>query len=436
MKPQKLKISISKNTNPHTIALCALLFFSLLYITSPLNITYISSSALLLALAGIIFISSSYLGCALKKTNRPEPYFTNYSPRIKKLFIFCFYLSLLGALLRFYDFFFLRGHNFSEGLASVRIAAQSLTYSEHTDLSQAGILSAIGAIFFGFTYPLAVILVIFYQSIPTTQRKIGVFLSITPIIDSLLNAGIMGAAFTALYIGFAIIYKFHITGIKLNTKLVFYTIAAVIVLFWLGAFNYKARIELMFGDAHTFLNMTNTLTKPTPFLYDIFDTPILGSIAFSYYWFSSYLLQGIAEFAYLVDHFDTNSLLYGGKQLFVIDKFFSIIGITSFDAYQLTAINPRPGRYQTAFGDIYMDFGIIGILLQPLIAGLIFSYAYISRGRGKLWALILYPFFQASILSGFLINTLSGGRFYFLAAGIIAVAFYYLSFGSKKRKTF
>jgi len=435
MRPIKLSLLSSKNVSPHAIVIHALVVLFFLYIISPLEFTYFSASFAFVFVGGGIFVASSYFLCQLLGRGR-DKYFICHGHqafRVRKLFRLCFYLSSAGVFLRFLDFFVLRGYNFDEGFSSLRLSLQSITYAESSDVSRAGMISALGAFLYGFTYPLTIIIIMFYASIPSFYRKAGVLLAVVPIIDSLLNAGIMGAAFTLLYIAFALLYKWHTLNRKLNIKRVSYAALLMFALLWVGSFNYLNRIELMFGDIQTFFDYSTGIVRPGPYLFDLFEVPIIGSFAFAYYWISSYLLQGVAEFSFLFDNFNSDDFLYGAKQFFVVDKFLSIIGLTTFDAYQLTAVNPRPGRYQTVFGDIYMDFGVMGLLFQPLIAGLIFAYAYLSRGRGKIWALIMYPFFQASIVSGFLINSFSGSRFYFLAAGIVAIIFYYLSLGPRKR---
>ena len=435
MHPIKLRLLKSKNISPHAIVCYTLAALFFLYIISPLEFTYFSVSLAFVFIGGAIFIASSYFLCQLlgKGRDRSTPFSTFQHFRVRKLFLLCFYLSVIGVFLRFFDFFVLRGFNFDEGLASLRLSLQSMTYSDSSDISKAGMVSALGAFLFGFTYPLTMILIMFYPNIPYLYRKLGVLLVSAPIVDSLLNAGIMGAAFTLLYIFFALLYKWHLFNTKLNIKIISYVTLIIFALLWVGSWNYLNRVEIMFGDIQTYFNNSAGIIRPGSKLIDLFDVPVIGSFAFTYYWITSYLLQGVAEYSFLFDNFNSNNLLYGAKQFFVVDKFLSIIGLTSFDAYQLTAVNPRPGRYQTVFGDIYMDFGVLGMLVQPLIAGLIFAYTYLARGRGKLWALIIYPFFQASIVSGFLINSLSGARFYFLTAGIFAIIFYYLSLGSRKR---
>jgi hypothetical protein len=254
-----------------------------------------------------------------------------------------------------------------------------------------------------------------------------------PIAESLFNSGIMGVAFTSLYIVFTLFYKWHLTGASVGFKgILILSVSALAVLF-IGALNYILRVEFIFGSVQNFLGNIDSLVVPTPYLLSVINEPIFGPVALSLYWMSNYFLQGLFEFSFLVDHFDPGDFAHGAKQFFVVDKFLSIVGITSFDPYHLTAINPRPGRYQTVFGDVYMDFGVLGVIVQPCIIGFVFACAYLYRGVGKFWALVIYPFFQASIVSGFLINSLSGGRLYYLVACVIAIFFYYLSFGVRKR---
>lgn len=423
-----------KNISPHGLAIYVFFVILLLFFISPFEIIYLTSSVILLVLSTIIFIVSSYVFTALF-SSRGTVFFQKrmlgFSGKVEETFNVCLLLASVGVLIRFADFFFFRGFDFSDGLVELRLSLQSLSYSESTDLSRAGLISAIGSVLYGFTLPLAMILITFYSSISPQRRRISIFLAIAPIIESVLNAGVMGLAFTFIYLFFALLYRWELTDKKINFRRLIQFFSIFIFAFFVGAWLFIARVESIFGDIHTYFIYSRGMLMPNSFLYSLMEIPVLNIIAFSYYWFFSYLLQGASEFSFLFDNFDNNNFLYGAKQFFVFEKFLSVLGLSNFSAYELVVANPRPGRYQTVFADIYMDFGLFGLLIQPILAAFFFSYAYISRKKGRLAGIILYPFFQASIVASPLINTLSGGRIYGLVACILIIVFYYTSINKK-----
>ena len=76
-----------------------------------------------------------------------------------------------------------------------------------------------------------------------------------------------------------------------------------------------------------------------------------------------------------------------------------------------------PGLYQTIFGDIYIDFGPIGGIVQSFIMGAVSATAHVARMRGSLAAQMLDAIFKAFLVMGmFLSSFTSFGVFVLLAA--------------------
>ncbi|RBP69264.1 O-antigen polymerase [Marinobacter nauticus] len=425
-----IKVDI-KDLAPHT--LFAIVLFSLIFLclVSPLEYLYYSNSIFLLVLACLIFWASSFSVTTLLQSkpsqNRFEKKFSVLSPRVYRLINICIFFASLGVFLRFLDFFFLRGYDFSQGLVSLRLSLQSLTYSETSDLQKAGSISALGAVLFGFTYPLAVLVLTFGQNLSSKKRYFSYFLISTPIIESGLVAGIMGAVFTVLYIFFSLSYRWKLKNNYFDFRKLSIILFSVFIVFAYGAFSFISRIDQMFSIFSVYFESSTSLVLPNDWLMSKIENSYFSTLAFFIFWFSSYVLQGPVEFAYLVDNFNGDNFTFGAKQFFVVDKFLGILGVTSFDAFSITEINPRPGRYQTVFGDVFIDFGLVGILFQAFIFGALSAITYVYRRRGFLWALVLYPFFQASIVSGFLINSFSGARFYFFVGALLLIVVYFLS---------
>lgn len=410
-----------RNLSPHGLSTIVVLFLVILYLAAPLDFVYASFSGLwslvaflIFSLISIVFVNWRGMNLICISTMPP------LSERVYFIYRVCLSLALFGIVIRFFDFLVLRGLDFSDGVVGARLALQGLTYSSSSEASAAGGISAIGAIFYGFCFPVTMIYIVYLNEISERFKWSSIVVMIAPIIDSLLNAGIMGAAFTFLYICFAFLYRWHLFDVVFSFKRIVPVIVLGFGTLYIGAELFSSRVELMFGDIETYFYHSQGLLKPNRFFMDLMELPIIGGLAFSFYWLSSYLLQGYSEFSFLLDNFK-GDFLYGFKQFFVINKFFSVIGVMEFNAFELTLANPRPGRYQTALGDVYMDFGVYGLVIQPALFALASAYFYIRRIEGSLGAAIVYPFIQASIVMAPLINTLSGARMYSLVACLIVM---------------
>jgi hypothetical protein len=86
-------------------------------------------------------------------------------------------------------------------------------------------------------------------------------------------------------------------------------------------------------------------------------------------------------------------------------------------------LNPRLGKYQTAFGDIFIDFGFFGGCLELFFVGFVFSVCYVRRLRGSVVCAFLDPLFRSFFVLGIIVNPLSGGLVYFLVGMIFCGIF-------------
>ncbi|WP_143075631.1 O-antigen polymerase [Desulfomicrobium apsheronum] len=421
----KIKSNIL-DPSPHKLALTIYILILILIFIAPLNFEYISWSYIYLIYSIFFFISSSFFIQLFQNRKYNNIYYTlKYSIKIKKIITICLIFSLFGVIIRFIDIFFIRNFDFSHGLASLRITLQSLTYSSDSDVAQANIISAVSAFLFGFTYPLTILFIIYRKYLNKHTCYLCFTLLLAPILDNFLTAGILGATFTLTYIFYCYFYSTIINNKKINLKFILKIFLIFITVLFVGFIFYTQRIELMFGSINTFISYNNNLLQPNEFLLKCFDVPFLKSFAFGIYWFLHYILQGLSEFSYLLDNFDHANILYGKKQFFILDKFFSILFENNYNTYDLSILNPRPGRYQTFYGDVFIiDFGFSGLIFESTIFGVILSQLYLSRKRGQFIGIILYPFFQATVIFSPLFNSFSSSRFYFLFSGLTAFVIY------------
>ena len=417
-------ICFLSDLSPHLLVSIVGAGIAVLAILSPVTFVYGSlQSIFVIILFFVVFWLGSFSITSFFKAENIKPCFFA-TDRHVKVFYICLLLSMLGIAIRVYDFYWIRGISLADGVVSMRLSLQSLTYQESSDLAQAGMFSAVGAILYGFIYPLLIMLVYLWESLDRSYKFTAVFVSLYPAIESFLNGGIWGAVFLFLFFVFAVLHKRYIVSLNnFNRSGFFLFFCSLLMVFvavvFVGGALFIERVEQIHGDFATYFYNSTTLSRPSDNLLYLIDLPIVGGMFFSFYWFSSYLIQGVAEFSYLYDNFDTEFLAYGAKQFFVVNKFFSIFGVVDFSSFELLSLNPRPGRYQTFFGDVYLDFGILGGLLESFLLGLVSGYIYVRRKMGFMSGIIFYPFIQAGIVSGFLINCFSGSKFYFLVALLV-----------------
>lgn len=423
--------------SPHRLAISVLLFLMALYAVAPLSYRYDSVTGLVvLSLGFLIFILFSVVSTYIFNGKTNTTIYFCFDRLLMILSKLCLIFALIGVALRLVDGLFVRGFDFSEGIVAFRLGMQDLTYSEGTGVERAGITSAIGAIFCGFTYPLGIFLIYWWKSLGKKFRIIAIPLASYPAIEGFIGAGVWGAAFLYLFLGFAWLHRLNLQRLNLDfqkrvvkTKLsLFLGLAAGVGILFVGGELFVSRIEYMFNDLGTYLSYTaaQSFVVPPLWLYEALQIPIVGDLFMIIFWLCDYLLQSPAEFSYFFTHFDDANLMLGAKQFFVINKFLSIVGLTDFSAYDLALVNPRPGRYQTFIADVYMDFGIIGVVTEMCILGIASGWLFCSRRKGNISGIFIYPFVQAMIVSGFLINGFAGQRFYFLTALLIICLFIHL----------
>lgn len=432
-----------RNASPHGLVIRVALSLGLLYVISPVSFAY-SSQSMVWVLGGFaVFILFSFLGSGASAApasvliwDSSGTAASGYDELVDKCFRNLLVLSALGVSSRFYDFFLLRGFSFADGFVSLRLSLQSLSYGEGSDVSRASAVSALGAILYGFVYPLSVIVVVYWHQVRRLywRSRFAVILLFAPVLESVFNAGVMSAAFFVLCIFFSLLYRMSLFGRQLNRAIIYRALGILVVLLWFGSWSFLQRVELMYGSVDLFLIESGSFARPSTYLAESFGVPFFGPITFAIFWFSGYVLQGPSEFSFLVDHFRPSDHMNGFKQFFIFDKFFSVLGLGGgFSASDVSVVNPRPGRYQTMFGDMFIDYGLLGVLVQSSLLGFVAGRLYALRSARHFVAVLLYPFVQSSIVFGFLINVFSSARLYFLVAALLTACLWFvLSFGTRR----
>jgi len=88
--------------------------------------------------------------------------------------------------------------------------------------------------------------------------------------------------------------------------------------------------------------------------------------------------------------------------------------------------NPLPGLFQTAFSNVYIDFGVIGGAVQSVLMGAAAAVLHRGRERGTPMGLFLDPVAKMFLLMSPLVSSFTGVGLYYLLAGLGAVVLSWL----------
>lgn len=192
----------------------------------------------------------------------------------------------------------------------------------------------------------------------------------------------------------------------------------------LGGALFTARVHAMTGSISQYLlyaaGPSGNIVIPSQTALSLVDIPVLGQIGFVIYWISLYLTSGVYNLMFVLERgfiFHTD----GAIQAQVFLRAFDILTgnpstVSASDA------NPLIGLYQTMFGDVYLDFGVVGGLVQCLLMGVIAAMVHRARLNGNFAAQLIDPILKTFLLMGIFVSSFSStGLFVLLAAMVLLV---------------
>jgi hypothetical protein len=153
---------------------------------------------------------------------------------------------------------------------------------------------------------------------------------------------------------------------------------------------------------------------PSGYMVGLADEPLVGPIFATIYWISLYITSGVFNFTFVVEHFYSVHTL-GATQGEVITRGLSIL--TNREE-RPAFVNPLSGLYQTAFSDIYIDFGVWGGIAQSFAMGAIAAHVHWRRVQGRALGLFLDPVAKTFLLVSPLVSSFTGAGLYYLVAAV------------------
>ena len=110
-----------------------------------------------------------------------------------------------------------------------------------------------------------------------------------------------------------------------------------------------------------------------------------------------YFNHGFFNFSELYDSEQGRRPLGGVMQFGPVVRFLNNMGVDTPSVEQAEERIPHPGLFYTFFGNVLMDWGVIGGMLYCLFFGVFVQALWLKARAGSLLSLLLYPFFACVI---------------------------------------
>lgn len=306
---------------------------------------------------------------------------------IYKIIKICSFLCLLGLLFFIYDKAFIQGVNYLDGLAVARSNFRDIGENRN---GVSSIYSVLGYVLSGFSCISLLLSFIFYEF----NVKISSFGILIPIINLMGVSFLTGGRTSIILIVIVIISGRSIRKlIGYNSwpftkkKTIIFNLLSLLMFFYIiyifadraqsnnvSVKNYtESMIEYLSGEPT--VNFEKIEVFPEPF--QSFTYLLLSLI--TYFVHGTWITEGIFEV----------SVKYGNATFLGFGDYLAKIGLpTKLDEWIFS------GKFVTWPGAIYHDLGLIGILIIPLIHGILFGYcSYKIHHRKELTISVLFLFF-------------------------------------------
>lgn len=269
-------------------------------------------------------------------------------------------LGLLGAILRTYDFIYLRGLDYSLGIGSARLENMKLV---NENLSEFRYLSALGRSLIGFSTVSAMIAVLRFEVLPWRIIRYAFFSFLMMIFLSVIEGGR-----NTIIVNIIIIISCFVTRSSTNKKPIPSHYGLKIILFCavMLSISFVIYIWLDRMSALGYDQLSHIQALESGFNIEFYDWikdgkfPFISQIFIVLSGIILYITHGLNEFSILITSNHELPLSYGAY------NFDLIITLLGYAIGQNLKFEPtmldRQGVYLTALGELYLDFGLLGLL--------------------------------------------------------------------------
>lgn len=388
-----------------------ILLWSILAITSPIEYTVdyrISNVAFLISLFLCLFIGL-FTGQSFSKKIKYTPSDVDISFELKKTILpVLFYLGVIGAFLKVYVLFFVKGVPLTLDPIIIRLALLN-----DVGVGKGGSLSIVSAILFPLLY--------LYIPLFFTQRKAsrGLKTKLLVVLFFIIADGVLSGGGTSIIVAF-LFFIFSTNISKLSRSQTVLIVLTSFLLFGFASYMWLLRLETMYGGVQSYMQIFNgywIASYNDWFMRNYDEYSVLWQLYYVYSWVNYYFVHGVYEFLHLVNLFESEHT-YGMSQIQLFYKLFGMIGLASHSVEDISSVNIISGHYQTFWGLAFIDFGYFS-LIEALLIGFLCSYIYYSKIAGRFVGIIFYPYLQAQLVYSFLSNSLIGQVTYIVFSGLL-----------------
>lgn len=379
---------------------------------SPLKFNIIPSVKGIIIL--IFFIFSFYLGNLLYII-LPKKYEVRigkiYPKKIRMAAIIILSLALIGILLRYYDFIFIKGFVNYSSITDFR-----LNYSEG-DVSYS-IVTIIGSILMPMAIGTLMLSIYFGEIMGKTYKTISIILLI-----GLLSYFVLRGGRTTISLIFIMLITTLIFSGYNFKHLKPYLIIFVPVFFLYSIILLKERLNYMGFQMYSHLaywEKTRHFNLDEKIFSMLLENNFIASIIYTLISLIYYFQHGIYQFLHQIEFYSSELLTYGGTTFYPIYKLLGIIGLPIKDAtFIQQTIWIDPGFYYSFYGPILMDFGYFGFVFCILL-GYYAQYSWKQACSKEVTHLMIYPYIASLIIHMPFLNMINYGMgLYFFIAMVL-----------------
>ena len=148
------------------------------------------------------------------------------------------------------------------------------------------------------------------------------------------------------------------------------------------------------------------------------DSSMMASIAMTGSSMTYYFNHGFFDFSELYIGEKKHQPLGGVMQFAPIVQFLNNVGVKTTTVDEGQERIPRPGAFYTFFGNVLIDYGVIGGFIYCFCLGAFVQLLWIRARAGSILGLLLYPFFVSVIFHFPMLDMIAGGYGLFVIFGI------------------
>lgn len=385
-----------------TSILLSIMIWGITIISIPVDIIHkVHSKTILFVIANYLALISGYFIFNLKNKydNKQKVY---NIPKIIKLFII---LSLISYIIRFIDLFIFRELSFQNTII------ENLKIVEQSSYNLVFVIASI----FKSLYFFPVVILIFTKEKQKTFLSLMCYLMLfLPVIEALLRGTRKPffELFLILMLSFIVSRKIKIN----NVKILGFLLALGLLLLISNRVLY-ARQSPIYGTKDFYAEILkaryNEFLPPkeytVKYMTDREASELGKQSLLTFVHIGQYITHGFYELNYIME-FDNLPITYGGYTFNSFRKFFGL-------PYK----NPSPREYMylTAFGDFYLDFRWLTIVVMFLF-GIFQKYVFTMAKQSLIW-LPLMIYILVTNLFLLILNYLSGAGIYPFIGFILAL---------------